>query len=654
MEPQNQGTPAVYPPTRRNPETLQNLPAGYRQREPPAKAATSYFTQSAPFTSSYSPSDGSGYNPSPGARSVSSQFPEKELRQQNGEGRRLSERRRSSQGKDQRPAMGIPSPDTLPAAPDAPRAPPPVSYRGPYDTGPPAPRQGGSRSFSARARILQEEVQSPTILGSPEEDAGPPEQLDAQPHRRSVSDSSALRYPQVRSAVPASYSSSSGNPTIPLQDSRVFPSRQDSILPSPLSRSNTCKASDATTTTNKSWASDRSPLQKLEVKLNDISKEEKRARVQEAEQRLRESKAGRESRRPSGEPTQATENAPSRRVSVALSKGFEEPKLEGSPGSVVRRPQRGTDSEGERQTVMDRTIVQAQSGSSYGRQEKSQRLKTYDESGTDRSSTSKGRGNSPHKQPLHIPERLSSSSPKRDSERSVQFQDQHHRVGPSQRGARSADEAGQPSATVANSTAPTAIGTTSGRGLEGIIERSGSRKPDKEDPVARESRYGHQAANEVPPEQQPLYAERMEFSKVRISRDGVPDPLPPKTSQISAGHALRYEIPPQTAGGQQARQKVGFDDSGKESVKDHPSEKHHTSKIEPARLAPRRMTEWRRGKTARLAASDLVMDTYGSGTKHAWWEKGKSRGQNHGGGTRALSGGFRDRNGTCISPGCAV
>lgn len=36
------------------------------------------------------------------------------------------------------------------------------------------------------------------------------------------------------------------------------------------------------------WASDRSPLQKLEVTLNGISKEEKRARVQEAEMRLRE------------------------------------------------------------------------------------------------------------------------------------------------------------------------------------------------------------------------------------------------------------------------------------------------------------------------------------------------------------------------------
>ncbi|RMD39927.1 hypothetical protein DV735_g5209, partial [Chaetothyriales sp. CBS 134920] len=41
------------------------------------------------------------------------------------------------------------------------------------------------------------------------------------------------------------------------------------------------------------WAPERSPLQKLEVTLNDISKEEKRARVQEAEMRLKESKTNR-------------------------------------------------------------------------------------------------------------------------------------------------------------------------------------------------------------------------------------------------------------------------------------------------------------------------------------------------------------------------
>ncbi|KAJ5777860.1 hypothetical protein N7520_001106 [Penicillium odoratum] len=54
---------------------------------------------------------------------------------------------------------------------------------------------------------------------------------------------------------------------------------------SPPSRSNTMRS---TSSPRRDWAPDRSPLQKLEVTLNGISKEEKRARVQEAEMRLRE------------------------------------------------------------------------------------------------------------------------------------------------------------------------------------------------------------------------------------------------------------------------------------------------------------------------------------------------------------------------------
>ncbi|KAJ6051151.1 hypothetical protein N7460_001685 [Penicillium canescens] len=53
----------------------------------------------------------------------------------------------------------------------------------------------------------------------------------------------------------------------------------------PPSRSNTTRS---TKNVRKDWASDRSPLQKLEVTLTGISKEEKRARVQEAEMKARE------------------------------------------------------------------------------------------------------------------------------------------------------------------------------------------------------------------------------------------------------------------------------------------------------------------------------------------------------------------------------
>jgi hypothetical protein len=64
------------------------------------------------------------------------------------------------------------------------------------------------------------------------------------------------------------------------------------------------------------WAPDRSPLQKLEVTLNDISKEEKRARVEEAEMLLRESKAGRGSRRTSRDATSPAVLPPARQASV--------------------------------------------------------------------------------------------------------------------------------------------------------------------------------------------------------------------------------------------------------------------------------------------------------------------------------------------------
>ena len=57
--------------------------------------------------------------------------------------------------------------------------------------------------------------------------------------------------------------------------------------PSMPSRSNTIQSTSGAST-KKDWASDRSPLQKLEVTLSGISKEEKRARVQQAEMRLRE------------------------------------------------------------------------------------------------------------------------------------------------------------------------------------------------------------------------------------------------------------------------------------------------------------------------------------------------------------------------------
>lgn len=61
------------------------------------------------------------------------------------------------------------------------------------------------------------------------------------------------------------------------------------IVASGVTRAATLRdAANQTDEEMRDWAPDRSPLQKLEVTLNDISKEEKRARVREAEMLLRE------------------------------------------------------------------------------------------------------------------------------------------------------------------------------------------------------------------------------------------------------------------------------------------------------------------------------------------------------------------------------
>lgn len=75
------------------------------------------------------------------------------------------------------------------------------------------------------------------------------------------------------------------NPYVPHES----PREQSTPPTNPASQQSTPVSRSGTTSANKrDWASDRSPLQKLEVALDGISKEEKRARVLEAELRVKE------------------------------------------------------------------------------------------------------------------------------------------------------------------------------------------------------------------------------------------------------------------------------------------------------------------------------------------------------------------------------
>lgn len=147
----------------------------------------------------------------------------------NGAPRASSHRRRQSQHVS--PPTTGPTADPLPAAPDAPRGPPPTSYRDPY--APKGSSRVPGRSHSGRSR-------DPTV------------QMIAKQPNLTIP---AERLQHLRSPPYLPVEPLSGNVETP---TRRDPARRPSVP-------------------------DRSPLQKLEGKLDDISKEERRARILEIE-----------------------------------------------------------------------------------------------------------------------------------------------------------------------------------------------------------------------------------------------------------------------------------------------------------------------------------------------------------------------------------
>ncbi|KAE8350494.1 hypothetical protein BDV28DRAFT_37319 [Aspergillus coremiiformis] len=164
-----------------------------------------------------------------------------------------------------------------------------------------------SRSFSGRTKDFPHEV-NPSWMDKPL----PPEPYNS-PDEYATSRGS-------RSDSRHSISSS-----VKRDDSRTAPSPSNT-QPSPLSRSNTIRS---TAEQRHDWAADRSPLQKLEVALNGISKEEKRARVLEAEMRLKERMARkqRESNSRATAPVQSQQETMPRKAEVSQRTNAGQPAL---------------------------------------------------------------------------------------------------------------------------------------------------------------------------------------------------------------------------------------------------------------------------------------------------------------------------------------
>lgn len=529
----------------------------------------------------------------------------------NGVARTTSRRRRPSGIETESQFDNFPQP---PAAPEVPK-PPPVSYRPPQESNAynrPAPNYPAS--FAERARILT----GRTI---------PVEQLDldteavAQPskseRRASLNRPIGGLYTEIAQQRRDSYPSPATGPTSPRRSSiATSPQQYQSTDPVP---SNTTldiskephsaraipfaqvpsgvrrASTTAVQPTRKEWAPDRSPLQKLEVKFNDISKEEKRARVEAAERKLRDSKVGAHTERPV--PDYAVNRDSSRRASA-------NPALIDASGQSDRNSQTPKTSVAYTPSSPDIDFSMPKTREQRHRQRSDRHAAPSQPE--------------PHSlEPLQSTDTaLGPSLPRDRSRRTSTVTGVNQQM---ERGVRFQGEEDQDTAGVD----PAYLSRRGFRPRESSMEGGASAADSR---VARRERLrqdtssvaDRSASKEVPSQQQQLYSSRAGSSRNNESV-GAYDPVS-KDAVPSVQQIPKYEIPPQIASGIQARQRVGFD-SVPQGVTVAPAHRrHHLSDIlhrghdhaananEQSGSKQNHLDEWKQGGTARLMVADFTAE----------------------------------------------
>ena len=551
--------------------------------------------------------------------------------------RTTSRRRRPSGSGGGRIAIGnFPQPP----APEVPKA-PPVSYRPPYAL----ETYGRSAnaypaSFAERARVLTEKDTTTDLADLIPEPVPQPPRRE---RRGSLNRPIGGVYSEIQQHKRDSYPPRNGpisprrfsNPSSPQQfpATNASPSNQEhassapkqyaDFTPPPPQASTRRASAGVVQALRKEWAPDRSPLQKLEVKLGDIGKEEKRARVEKAERRLRESQAREASRKSDLAGGPPVDRSSSRSVSADVgaprprrypnqalkeSVGTDVQRFEAEPSTSFPNPQTH---EPNRIPQSDQYLETLQQDSYQKR--RSERLPT--ESGQplsqDRSQRTPAR-TSEISRPEQQPERGVRFQGEDDTEDLVAYSANSNKTDSRHRRRMSRTEAAK-------------LGET----------RGAQRDRLRQDPptMANQSR-----SKEVPLQQQELYSSKGETTHdnaTAATYGGVADPLP--------GYAVRgqrqipkYEIPPQSAAGIQARQKFGFGSGPEGFIEAQAHRKHHLSDIlhrghnhardafENSGNGSKTLDEWRQGGTARLTATDFISGNETESDQNAWWEKGAS------------------------------
>ena len=272
----------------------------------------------------------------------------------NGVARTTSRRRKASgRGQDR---VEDPTPAIKSEAAQA----PPLSYDYSYpNESPISPTNNNLATFAARARAAPNDLTPGSLPGS---GLNTSSQISRPVRRGSINrppgavyleirgtERKSLPSPRVDSTSPQ-FSSNNTTPKLSRETGSSFPRRAASASTSSKAVENPANSQSRSASRRVSsgtgakaeWASDRSPLQKLEGKLNDISKEEKRARVEEAEQLLRKSKVAGKSRDPNHQVDSLPSRRQSDRVSSATGTGLNDEPLKGAK-ILSRRAAAGED-----------------------------------------------------------------------------------------------------------------------------------------------------------------------------------------------------------------------------------------------------------------------------------------------------------------------
>jgi len=560
------------PSTQTIPDNYQQKRSSHRRPSEPAQPTNPPQDES-PVIPSYPPSNSSRqYAPAPPT---------------NGIARSSSHRRRDSQHYSTPTAITQPPP----IAPEAPRAPPPSSYKDPYAAmGSTSRPQGPARAHSTRSRN-QSNVPVPSNRPQPSIQVTP-----SRPQEVQIAPKSPISPISPTSGDTSRRSSGARRPSVP----------------------------------------DRSPLQKLEGKLDDISKEERRARIQEAELALQEKF---DAERAAAQRARGIAGSQQRNMSGPERMGAA-PARTANNRRHVSMPTQAAHQQHEEDPVVDLSPPWDPSQPASTALAREQRYN----SGVVTSSSQRQKHRASY---FDGPEDITTPSKGKDP------------VGVS-RGGSFRDRFGSPNANPDNATqrqhrrghsvAETPGTTATGLGLSGLNEASHGHRHASGDTISRYD--SKQLSKDLPPTpkestssrdsrgiiaaQRQVEQERMGQSqgKRAASAHQQSDPLPAEVVRNPQGMP-NYEVPPQTAAGQGAGDRVGPGRTEPESTahQPHGSQHHHLHLSNPIHRshdherryqAPEVLDEWKKATAAVLLAEDLDLEAPENSTdvqKKAWWEQ---------------------------------